>query len=301
MTTKMIAAMLMLGACATDVRDDDSGLVGDVGHGTSLRYQTLPGNGDGTTGAVARFTDENDRTIAMSFFGHVPPADWVATLPDIAADDPSRLALATIDFDALDVPADMEAHRRALELTARAVPAVLEMESRIDTAPEENAVAMDALEPDLQQAIVDYYSALAPEQVVRRAFTLTVPEVSISEDATRAQNCRYYDYNYRHRTLLGNTAFRFHQWRNWCYDNVTHRMTGPGSRGSYASSVDPNFVYNGYWVNQDYWNVYPTQHVYQTQGSFQNCILKYGCIGTVYPWIRGWADGWGSSTYQSGR
>ncbi len=310
------AAMLLVGACTTESVDDtihvdgveiqsqdDTGITGTISRdGVTLTFETEAGTGDGSVGAVARILDAHERMIAVGFFGHDMPPAWIANLPDVRPDDPARLALAhaTADLAGLAVPESLEAHRRALVLTAQTVPAILELESRIDTDPDANVAAMEALEPELQTAISDYYNALATEPQVRRAFELGSSMVVGEEPVKFYSTCKQYDVYKQQNTVLGFTAFRFHQWRYWCWDTGTHRMSGAGSRGSYASNVNSAFQFNYWWVNQDYWTNYPYQHVYQTQGQFQNCVLKYGCIGTYYPWITGWADGWGSWTYSKG-
>lgn len=310
------AAILLVTACTTEsvdptiqvdgaeiVSQDDTGVSGVVSRdGITLRFETQAGQGNGTAGAVVRFVDEQDRMIAVGFFGHDMPPAWIAKFDDIKPDDPARLALAhaTDDLAALTLPDGMQAHGRALVLAAQTVPAILDLESRVDTDPDANIAALEALEPDLQTAIADYYNVLAPLVHVRRAYTLGKETIVAAEPVKYAGACNGYDVYKQQNTLLGFTAFRFHQWRNWCWDTYTHQMWSAGDRGSYPSNVNSAMVFNYWWVNQDYWTSYPYQHVYNTQGQFQNCVLKYGCIGTYYPWIKSWADGWGSWTYQKG-
>jgi hypothetical protein len=310
------AAILFITACTTDPSDpiisvdgveitsqDDTGLTGVITRdGINLRFEAQTGTGNGTVGAIARFVDDHERMVAVGFFGHDMPPAWIATLPDVMPDDPARLALAhaSEDLAALALPEHLQAHGRALVLTAQTVPAIVELESRIDSDPEANVAAMEALEPDLQTAIADYYNVLATEPQVRRAYTLGEGVVVGEEPVKFYTACKSYDVYKQNNTLLGFTAFRFHQWRYWCWDTATHRMSSPGSRGSYASNVNSAFIFDYWWVNQDYWLSYPYQHVYATQGQFRNCVLKYGCIGTYYPWVKSWADGWGSWTYQKG-
>jgi hypothetical protein len=308
-----IAAILVTAACTTEPVDDvihvdgaevlsqdDTGVTGTIERdGMTLRFETQTGTGNGTTGAVARILDDHERMIAVGFFGHDMPPAWITNLPDVDPDEPARLALAhaTEDLTALALP---EPHGRALVLLAQTVPAILDLESRVETDPDANVAAMDALEPDVQTAIGDFYNVLAPEMQVRRAYTLGKVEMVEVEPIKFYSACASFDVNKRNTTLLGFTAFRFHQWRNWCWDTGTHRMSGAGSRGSYASSVNSTYYYDGWWVNQDYWMSYPYQHAYQTQGQFRNCVVKYGCIGTYYPWIKSVVDGWGSWWHSKG-
>ncbi|MEO8548887.1 MAG: hypothetical protein ABI678_02915 [Kofleriaceae bacterium] len=307
------AVFALMAGCATDATDGAlqeagavitsqgaGGVTGSITRdGVTLRFETQTGTGNGTVGAVARVLDEHDRMIAVGFFGHDMPPAWVAALPDVGSADPARLALAQAsdDLAALAVP---DAHRRALELTAQSVLPILDLEARMDTDPDANIAAMEALDPELQVAIGDYYTALATEPQVRRVYTLGKTTTVAETPVAFAGACNGYDVYKQQNTMLGFTAFRFHQWRNWCWDTGSHRMTSAGDRGSYPSNVNSAFKFDYWWVNQDYWTSYPYQHVYNTQGQFQNCVLKYGCIGTYYPWVKAWADGWGSWTYQKG-
>lgn len=288
------ATIMVMAACTTEATDGTGTITRD---GVTLRFETQPATG--SVGAVARFLDENDRMIAVGFFGNDMPPAWIASLPDVSADDPARLALAgaSDDIAALGLPA---AETRALQLTAQAVPAILDLESRIDSDPDANIAAMDALEPDLQSAVGDYYATLASEPQVRRAFTLGKTTDVVEQPVSFAGTCTGFDVYKQKNTLLGFTAFRFHQWRNWCWDTTTHRMNGAGDRGSYASNVNSAFKWLGSWVYQDYWTNQPYQHVYASQGGFENHVPKFGSIGTSYPWIRSTVDGWGSWTTSKG-
>lgn len=308
-STVFTAIMLMAG-CTTDATDhgdgaeitsqDARGVTGTITRdGATLRFETQTGTGNGTVGAIARILDEHDRMIAAGFFGHDMPPAWIAALPDVAPDDPARLALAdaSADLATLDLP---EAHGHALALLAQSVQAIPELEARIDTDPDANIATMDALDPDLQAAIGDYYATLASEAQIRRAFTLGKTTDVVEQPVAFAGACNGYDVYKQKNTLLGFTAYRFHQWRNWCWDTSTHRMAGEGDHGSYPSNVNSAFKYLGSWVYQDYWRSYPYQHVYSSQAGFENHVPKLGSIGTSYPWIQSTVDGWGSWTTSKG-
>lgn len=107
--------------------------------------------------------------------------------------------------------------------------------------------------------------------------------------------CTSTDRYRRGYTLLGFTAWEFHQTKNWCYGSSVSNV----SVGVYVTNMDPNFYYRGV-VNQ--WDRFTTNnatHDSMRQAQIDNCVFKYGCIGTVYPAIEIWANKDGSSTATS--
>ena len=91
-------------------------------------------------------------------------------------------------------------------------------------------------------------------------------------------------------TLLGFVAYRFHQVKSWVYDGNT---VSDVNVYVYLSDVDPNFVYRGIVNSTDNWGPGHTWHYSFRQAHVENCIVKYGCIGSTYPyiWIRAMNDG----------
>lgn len=91
-------------------------------------------------------------------------------------------------------------------------------------------------------------------------------------------------------TLLGFVAYRFHQVKSWIYDGNTVSNVNVFV---YLSDVDPNFVYRGIVNSTDNWGPGHTWHYSFRQGHIENCVVKYGCIGSTYPyiWIRAMNNG----------
>jgi hypothetical protein len=120
--------------------------------------------------------------------------------------------------------------------------------------------------------------------------------------ATASSGCRAVDVARVGRSLLGFVVYKFWQRKNWCwsYPKVTS-----ASSSAWVTDVDPNWYYGGVvsaWGEFYNWccGVWNSGHRSFRQGAFQNCVLKYGCIKSEYPWvlIRGHGDG--GFTYDTG-
>jgi hypothetical protein len=115
--------------------------------------------------------------------------------------------------------------------------------------------------------------------------------------------CRRVDVARVRRSLLGlAVVFKFWHWKRWCWDYP--RVWGV-AMGTYVTNVDANMYYRGgvnAWAHHDTWCCFSgtSGHLSFRQGRFDNCILKYGCIGTYYPWVRIHAHGDGSYHYRTG-
>jgi len=96
-------------------------------------------------------------------------------------------------------------------------------------------------------------------------------------------------------------AWRYHQVNHWCwqYPNITC---------FYAASnfydVDPSgqvrYDSNGYgwyytWAGGPFGG-----HYSHRDGKIDNCILRYGCIGSYYPYVDVWVNGNGAWTASGG-
>lgn len=120
---------------------------------------------------------------------------------------------------------------------------------------------------------------LIQETLSQVTLTFTSNEVS-TETATAiaAAGCRTAQATVTGTTALGNVAFRFHLFKDFCYNGSAVTSTYYYTS---ISDVDPFFyyegateVFNGYLVNG--------LHNTRVQGTFRNCIWT-GCFGTFYP------------------
>jgi hypothetical protein len=85
-------------------------------------------------------------------------------------------------------------------------------------------------------------------------------------------------------------VFKYHVRRSWCW-NYGHRVTSASTQTPWFTDVDPNFIIISVSLSPHGW-FYTwccgdghSGHYAFRQGEIQNCILKYGCIGTWYPTI----------------
>lgn len=103
-------------------------------------------------------------------------------------------------------------------------------------------------------------------------------------------------------TLLGFLAYRYHHWMTWCWDG--QRVTSVTEDYDYLTNVDPNFYWRGTVAESSayyYWNgIWHGRFRSFMEGQVDNCILRYGCIGTSYPWITINAYGDGHYSTSSG-
>ncbi len=96
-------------------------------------------------------------------------------------------------------------------------------------------------------------------------------------------------------------AWRYQQVSHWCwqYPNITCF----DARGNFYN-VDPNgqvrYDNNGYgwyytWAGGPFGG-----HYAHREGRVDNCILRYGCIGSYYPYVDMWVNGNGAWTASGG-
>ena len=92
-------------------------------------------------------------------------------------------------------------------------------------------------------------------------------------------------------------VWRFHHHKHWCreYPRILPESL---SIDSFFSNIDPNFQVawddhgSSYWYR---WRGSDTGgHYSRRQGRIDNCILRWGCIGSHYPQIQIWVNGNGA-------
>lgn len=115
------------------------------------------------------------------------------------------------------------------------------------------------------------------------------PMGSGSGGSSSASGCIKVTVNNHANTVLGFTAYIFHTWTNWCWTrstqvvyNVTHNwyISDVDSQEYWKGIVHTEFLFYDYSTNDGH-----PKSAYKNymQGQFDNCVLKYGCIGTTYP------------------
>jgi hypothetical protein len=116
--------------------------------------------------------------------------------------------------------------------------------------------------------------------------------------AAMASGCRYQDSWRYSRSLLGAIVYKFHHTTYWCW-STSGRLTNV-TTGVYVSDVDSNWYYRGLTASSGYFYDSNGSHYGLRQGHFDNCVLKYGCIGSEYPWVKIWVHAGGSYEYATG-
>jgi len=120
-----------------------------------------------------------------------------------------------------------------------------------------------------------------------------------------AAGCKDIDaWRYSTSFLVGTVVYKFHQTVHFCW-NTANQLTVVNT-GTYVSNVDPNWIYRGLTASSGYFFTWccgqaQSGHYGLRQGHFDNCILKYGCVGSEYPWVKIWIHGDGSWSYDTGQ
>jgi hypothetical protein len=114
--------------------------------------------------------------------------------------------------------------------------------------------------------------------------------------------CRSAKVAYVKKTLLGAVAYKWWMKRSWCWRFP--RLVSVGTK-TYVTDMNGFNEYKGIVASWGAWfewccNEPRSGHKAFRQAEFQNCIVKYGCLSTTYPWIRMSVRGDGSYAYAIG-
>jgi hypothetical protein len=143
--------------------------------------------------------------------------------------------------------------------------------------------------PDVAAHVVDPDPAATDSGVTTGRATVTL--------ATGTRCGAWRDQWIRKRTLLGSTAYKFHQYMEWCYNGRS--VTSIQQRYPYMSDNDGFFYFDKLVANS--YNRPPAGEVNSyMQAKVDNCIPLKACISTTYPWVRIRAGNNGSSIGTSG-
>lgn len=103
------------------------------------------------------------------------------------------------------------------------------------------------------------------------------------------------------RTVLGYVAWRYRQVKrwSWSYPTITSVTVGSGFYDVDGQQT-VNYDSSGYgwyygWAGSPFGG-----HYSYRQGSISNCIFRYGCLSTSYPWAAIWVNGNGAWTGNAG-
>jgi hypothetical protein len=102
-------------------------------------------------------------------------------------------------------------------------------------------------------------------------------------------------------TLLGNVAWRYYQVDHWCwqYPNITCLSIGSGFT-NVDGQQSVNYGDHGYGWYYTWAGGSSGGHYAHRDGSVSNCIFKWGCISTSYPYVDMWLNGNGAWSASGG-
>ncbi|GAA3040385.1 hypothetical protein Aglo01_31280 [Actinokineospora globicatena] len=133
---------------------------------------------------------------------------------------------------------------------------------------------------------------LDPAKITATSKTTTVAGSNAFQSATgvAARHCHISEGQISGHSVLGSTVYVWHHRADWCADNVT--VQSFHYRQGWATELASTMYFRGVTAN---WNS-PTPSGYAEsfmQAHIENCIFKYGCINSNYPWvkIKTWANG----------
>ncbi len=103
------------------------------------------------------------------------------------------------------------------------------------------------------------------------------------------------DFTVTQSTILGQVAWRYHQVDHWCwsYPRITCLNIGSGFYDLDGLEI-VNYNDHGYGWYYAWGGTGDGGHYSERDGSVSNCILRYGCIRTLYPYVNMWLNGNGA-------
>jgi len=132
-----------------------------------------------------------------------------------------------------------------------------------------------------------------------RGVPLGPPQAAVfRQRSLLASGCRDVDVYLESKSFLFRaTVYKWHHTKRWCWSNgkITSVVTS-----AYVTNVDPNWYYRGISASTGYFYNGNAAHYSLRQARMENCILKFGCIGSEYPWVKIWAFGDGSYRWEKG-
>lgn len=103
------------------------------------------------------------------------------------------------------------------------------------------------------------------------------------------------------KTLLGNVAWRYYQTDHWCwsYPRITCLTVG-SDFADVDGQQSVNYSDHGYGWYYTWSGSTVGGHYAHRDGSISNCIFRWGCISTSYPYVDMWLNGNGAWTASGG-
>lgn len=115
--------------------------------------------------------------------------------------------------------------------------------------------------------------------------------LSSSGGASSASGCKNLNVMKEGKTFLGFTAYQFINSTHWCWTRSTQTVYDV-STNWWLGTVDSQYKWDSIidYIHGFYDYSANDGHPYsafknQRTGHFENCVLKYGCIGDIYPTV----------------
>jgi hypothetical protein len=164
------------------------------------------------------------------------------------------------------------------------IPGLRVLDSTLKAQPDGGWAMFDALSNDCKEAYVAAQSVARVEVVTGERPTQESPESTVVAANCTAAWVSAYAY-----TWLDNVAYRYVFQDYFCFDGSTVTSHAPSH---WIDNVDPNYywrrgsVISEQWIGTGYWT--------EMQGTVENCVFQYGCIGIAYPggWIQTYGSGY---------
>lgn len=166
--------------------------------------------------------------------------------------------------------------------------------------------------PDGGEELFNFGLTTACEQAVLEGMAVTTFETEESADefvdegssdsqlpsgdqaSTQAVPCQTKTVTVTGKTVLGFVAWRWHLHKYWCPLADGWRINGEPQWWTSVSDMNQHY-YRGVSSSSNYWEYWPTQPYTYAQGFLENCVFKYGCVGSSWPWA--WIRVYGNTTW----
>lgn len=188
--------------------------------------------------------------------------------------------------------------------------------SMADPTSVQTIVEEMAASPDGGEALFNFGLTKACEQAVIEGMTVTTFETEESADepvyesilesdasgqlssdgqvSTQSVPCQTKTVTVTGKTMLEFVAWRWKLHKYWCPLADNWRINGDPQWWTSVSDLNQHY-YRGVSTNANFWEYWPTQHYTYAQGVLENCVFKYGCIGSSWPWA--WIRVYGNTTW----
>lgn len=163
----------------------------------------------------------------------------------------------------------------------------------VGVAEGDDYVTIEQLNPDgtpVLGSVPEHFNAAGQRVEVLSDGTLrpiAAPGDSGEGGTPSASGCARLTVSNEAETYLGFTAFWYRIYTDWCW-NRADRTVDINRTDQYFTDVDPNYYYRELVSHVEYKYAYvsgynKSGHWHERQSRWENCVVEYGCLGTLYP------------------